>query len=217
MSAAQHNSSKRISSKIIIIIIAAIVVALIAAGIAFGISRSQSAQTSSSSTAASEQQSKEPDDTDSDDTVTDSAKKQNTAESNTQSNEEKAKQSNNEETSQPNNAAQQEQTAPADIPAALQQTDAACNPHTSFNAENPAQESLIVDQATQSLTLMSGSQSTFATYDCVAKQLQIPADVTAEIESKQDQPMQKSFTWNGLTGTWSYNVNSGLQLYIVEQ
>ncbi|RSX53689.1 hypothetical protein D2E25_1012 [Bifidobacterium goeldii] len=183
------------------IIIAVVAVALIIAGIAFGISRSRSAQTPAEKPTASEQQKTQQ--------KTEKETEKDSASKESEKSEEQPT-DNQQET-------QQEQPAATDIPTALQQADSVCNPHTTFNAENPAQESLIVDQATKSLTLMSGSQSDFKTFNCVAQQLQIPADVTAEIDSKQDQPMQKSFTWNGLTGTWSYNVNSGLQLYIVGQ
>ncbi|RSX54240.1 hypothetical protein D2E25_0548 [Bifidobacterium goeldii] len=206
MNAAQHHSSGHPLNRTIVIIITVVVAVLVVAGIAFGIlTHSRSAQTATNPT-TSEQQNNNNNST--------STSNDDTAKDNDDS-----QQIDGDDQSQSNQQDQpgQQQSTSTDIPTVLQQADSACNPHTTFNAENPTQESLIVDQATRSLTLMSGAQSNFTTYDCIAKQLQIPTDVTAEIESKQDQPDQKSFTWNGLTGTWSYNVNSGLQLYIVGQ
>lgn len=111
---------------------------------------------------------------------------------------------------QPNN--QQSDVSP--LPASLQQAVKACDPHNDFNSSDNTKESLIADGTGKSLTLLSGSQSDFTTFNCVAKQLDMPeADVTA-MTAKQDQPNQQTFTWNGLTASWIYNANSGLSLTI---
>lgn len=123
-------------------------------------------------------------------------------------------QGSDEQPQQPQAQAPQQST---DIPAMLRKADASCNPHTAFNADATGQESLVLDEQTRSLTLLSGARSDFTTFDCVANTLHIPSEVVSAIKSKQDQPDQLNFTWDGLSGTWSYNVNSGLNLYVVQQ
>lgn len=114
--------------------------------------------------------------------------------------------------SEPEPSNQQKDVSP--LPDALQQAVKACDPHNDFNSADNTKESLIADGTGKSLTLLSGSQSDFTTFNCVAKQLDMPeADVTA-MTSKQDQPDQQTFTWNGLTASWIYNANSGLSLTI---
>ncbi|KAB8291916.1 hypothetical protein [Bifidobacterium avesanii] len=100
---------------------------------------------------------------------------------------------------------------------ALAQTDASCNPHNTFNAEDPSKETLVYDESSKSLTLLSGSGSDFSTFSCVADALQMPAEDRTQIEAKADQPVQQTATWNNLTATWSYNQHSGLNLYVTEQ
>ncbi|MBW3081338.1 hypothetical protein [Bifidobacterium saguinibicoloris] len=114
-------------------------------------------------------------------------------------------------------ATPQSNNQPADVsplPSKLQRAVKKCDPHTDFDSSDNTKESLIADGAGKSLTLLSGSQSDFTTFDCVAKQLDMPADDITAMTSKQDQPDQQTFTWDGLTASWIYNANSGLSLTI---
>lgn len=99
----------------------------------------------------------------------------------------------------------------------LAQTDSACNPHTTFNSEDPSKEALVYDESSKSLTVLSGSESNFSAFSCVANALRMPAEERTQIEAKADQPLQQTFEWNGFSATWSYNEHSGLNLYITEQ
>ena len=102
----------------------------------------------------------------------------------------------------------------AAIPSALIAAYDGCNPGTSFNAENVTQESLILDEKTKSLTLMSGAKSDFAVLECVAGKLGMPADAVDAMRSRVDEPRQQTVNWDALTAQWIYNANSGLNLYI---
>ena len=110
------------------------------------------------------------------------------------------------------------QSKSSQTPAAnLAQADSACNPHTTFNSEDPSKEALVYDESSKSLTVLSGSESDFSAFSCVADALQMPAEERTRIEAKADQPLQQTLEWNGFNATWSYNEHSGLNLYITEQ
>ena len=107
-------------------------------------------------------------------------------------------------------------TADPAISKSFKAVDSACNKGTQFNSD-PSQEAMLVEDGGRSLTVMSGAQSDMSVFECVADKIALPSEVRQSIESKQSQPDERSANWDGMTATWTFNPNTGLDLYITAQ
>ncbi|MDD6373486.1 MAG: hypothetical protein PUF97_03245 [Bifidobacteriaceae bacterium] len=93
----------------------------------------------------------------------------------------------------------------------------ACDKGVAFYETATTTEALVLEDNGKSLTVLSGNASDFSTFKCVANQLNIPADYTAEMFKKQDNPSTVSISWDGYSAQWTYNTRSGLDFYITSK
>jgi hypothetical protein len=93
----------------------------------------------------------------------------------------------------------------------------ACNKGVAFDETATTTEALVLEDGGKSLTVFSGNASDFSTFKCVANRLSIPANYTAEMLKKQDNPSMVSISWDGYSAQWTYNTRSGLDLYITSK
>ena len=93
----------------------------------------------------------------------------------------------------------------------------ACNRGVEFDETATTKESLVLEDNGKSLTVFSGNASDFSTLKCVATHLNIPEHYTAEMLKKQDNPSMMSISWDGYSAQWTYNIRSGLDLYITSK
>jgi len=107
-------------------------------------------------------------------------------------------------------------TADPTVAENFESANVSCNKGTQFNSD-PSQEAMLVEDGGRSLTLMSGAQSDLSVFECVADKIALPDEVRQSIETKQSQPDERSVNWNDMTATWTFNPNTGLDLYITAQ
>lgn len=93
----------------------------------------------------------------------------------------------------------------------------ACNKGVEFDETATTKEALVLEDNGKSLTVFSGNASDFSTLKCVATHLNIPEHYTAEMLKKQDNPSMMSISWDGYSAQWTYNIRSGLDLYITSK
>ena len=93
----------------------------------------------------------------------------------------------------------------------------ACNRGVEFDETATTKEALVLEDNGKSLTVFSGNASDFSTLKCVATHLNIPEHYTAEMLEKQDNPSMVSISWDGYSAQWTYNIRSGLDLYITSK
>lgn len=93
----------------------------------------------------------------------------------------------------------------------------ACNKGAAFDETATTTEALVLEDGGKSLTVFSGNASDFSTLKCVTSHLNIPANYTAEMLKKQDNPSMVSISWDGYSAQWTYNTRSGLDLYITSK
>ena len=93
----------------------------------------------------------------------------------------------------------------------------ACDKGVAFDETATTTEALVLEDGGKSLTVFSGNASDFSTFTCVANHLNIPANYTAEMLKKQDNPSTVSISWDGYSAQWTYNTRSGLDLYITSK
>lgn len=93
----------------------------------------------------------------------------------------------------------------------------ACDKGVAFDETATTTEALVLEDGGKSLTVFSGNASDFSTFTCVANHLNIPANYTAEMLKKQDNPSMVSISWDGYSAQWTYNTRSGLDLYITSK
>lgn len=98
----------------------------------------------------------------------------------------------------------------------LRDVQSACGSGTAF-AEDPAKESLVLEQDGESLTLLSGVQSDRQLFNCVVRETGMPQDVQDRIAQADYNSGLQEATWSNIKATWTVNPNSGLDLYLEPQ